>query len=76
MKKENFDHILLFKTDIKSKQDKQALQLTLDKNEHIEQWNVDMDDEDCVLRIISYQLSHKQIIELIKNQGYKCKKLK
>jgi len=73
---ENFDHILLFKTDIRSEEDKRVLQPVLDKNKNIEQWNVDLNDEDYVLRIISYKLKHEQVIELVQDQGYMCTELK
>ena len=69
---ENFNHILLFKTDIKSEEDKQVLQPLLDKNKSIEQWNVDLDDEDYVLRIVSYHLKHEQVIEMVQDHGYIC----
>jgi uncharacterized protein (DUF1786 family) len=69
---ENFNHILLFRTDIKSEEDKQALQPLLDKNKNIEQWNVDLDDEDYVLRIVSYTLKHDQVIEMVQDHGYNC----
>ncbi|WP_367867953.1 hypothetical protein [Pedobacter sp. WC2423] len=69
---ENFNHILLFRTDIKSEEDKQALQPLLDKDKNIEQWNVDLDDEDFVLRIVSYTLKHDQVIEMVQNCGYHC----
>lgn len=73
---ENFEHILLFKTDIRSESDRLCLQEVLDTHECIEQWNVDLDDEDYVLRVISHQLKHQQIIELINHHGYKCHELK
>jgi hypothetical protein len=69
---ENFNHILLFKTNISCDGDKQLLHTLLDNNADIKCWSVDMEDEDCVLRIISYTLSHLQIIELINNHGYQC----
>lgn len=69
---ENFNHILLFRTDIKSEEDKQALGPLLDKNKNIEQWNVDLNDEDYVLRIISYTLKHEHVIEMVRNCGYMC----
>ncbi|MBB5637775.1 hypothetical protein HDE68_003700 [Pedobacter cryoconitis] len=72
---ENFNHILLFRTDIKSEEDRQALQPLLDENKCIEQWNVDLDDEDYVLRIVSYSLKHHQVIELVRNHGYMCYEL-
>lgn len=73
---ENFDHILLFKTDIRSESDKLNLQSVLNTHDCIEEWNVDLDDEDYVLRIISHQLKHHQIIELINKHGYECHELK
>jgi len=69
---ENFNHILLFRTDIKSEEDKLVLQPLLDKNKNIEQWNVDLDDEDYVLRIVSYSLKHEQVIEMVQDHGYTC----
>ena len=69
---ENLDHILLFKTDIRSEECKAKLQAILDNHEAIEQWNVALDDCDCVLRIVSYTLTHQQIIELINHHGHFC----
>jgi len=69
---ENFDHILLFKTNCKSFADKQALQCLLSRQRGIEEWNLDLDDCDCVLRIITYTINHTQIIELLNQGGYQC----
>lgn len=69
---ENLDHILLFKTDIKSEDCKAKLQAVLDGFAGITKWNVALDDQDCVLRIVSYTLTHQQIIELINNHGHFC----
>lgn len=68
----NLDHILIFRTNIKSVSDKVKLQPILDANKNIQHWNVDLDDVDYVLRIVSYQLKHQQIIELIAHHGYEC----
>jgi hypothetical protein len=69
---ENLDHILLFKTDINSESCKEKLQALLDGYNGIEQWNIALDDQDCVLRVVSYTLSHQQIIELINHHGHFC----
>ena len=69
---ENFEHILLFKTDCSSSDDKKALQALLEKQRGIEEWNLDLDDSDCVLRIISYEIDHKKIIQLLHDHGYQC----
>jgi len=69
---ENFDHILLFKTNIGCDADKQLLCGVLSSHAGIEQWSIDTEDEDCVLRIISYTLTHQYIINLIQQHGYQC----
>jgi len=69
---ENFNHILLFKTNVNCAGDKLLLQTIFDSNPAIEQWSVDLEDEDCVLRIVSYSLTHQQIIELLNKHGYNC----
>ncbi|PYF76996.1 hypothetical protein [Pedobacter nutrimenti] len=73
---ENFDHILLFKTDIKSESDRRVVQSVLDAQQNIAGWNIDLDDEDYVLRIVSHHLKHQQIIKLITDHGYECCELK
>lgn len=69
---ENFDHILLFKTNVNCEGDKLLLHTLLDANPDIQCWTVDLEDEDCVLRIVSYTLSHPQVIELMHKHGYYC----
>ena len=68
----NFDHILLFKTNVNCEGDKNLLQTLLGSNPDVQCWSVDMDDEDCVLRIVSATLKHRQIINLMNNHGYYC----
>lgn len=72
---DNFDHVLLFKTNISCNGDKLFLHAVLDSNTDIEKWTLDLEDEDCVLRIISYTLTHQQIIILLTNHGYQCSEL-
>jgi len=69
---EDFKHILLFKTNINSDTEKQFLHGLFDGNPDIKCWNIDMDDSDRVLRIVSATLSHTQIIEIITHRGYQC----
>ena len=68
----DFDHILLFKTDIKTISDKDNIARLLNSDNSIEQWSIDQDDEDCVLRVVTYTLHHHQIINLITSSGYSC----
>lgn len=64
--------ILVFATNIKTESDKQKVSSVLDENSEIHQWNIDQEDVDCVLRIISKTLSEEQIIDLIDNHNFKC----
>lgn len=72
---QNFNHILVFKTNIQTDKDKSLIKNILDDHAEIEQWSVDTDDVDCVLRIISYSLNHKQVNNLINGHGYECSEL-
>ena len=70
---ENFDHILLFKTNLEAANKAQLKDIF--NKEGIVEWNVDFDDEDRVLRIISASLTHTYIIQLITTCGFQCCKL-
>lgn len=66
----NFDHILLFKTNLEAANQQQLKALF--KKEGIKVWNIDLDDEDRVLRVVSYSLKHSYIIQLIRSCGFEC----
>jgi hypothetical protein len=70
---ENFDHILLFKTNLEAANSMQLKEIF--NKEGIAEWNVDLDDEDRVLRIISTRINHAFIIQLITAHGFECCKL-
>ncbi len=72
---ESLDHILVFKTNIQTEKDKVLVSDLLNDNDSILEWSVDMEDRDCVLRVVSYQLKNSDIIELIKQKGYSCTEL-
>ncbi|QNL51988.1 hypothetical protein H8S90_10655 [Olivibacter sp. SDN3] len=72
----NFDHILVFKTNINTKDDVKKVGATLGSQREIVQWNVDLYDVDRVLRIVSYDIKHQQIIDLLQGMGYACSELK
>ena len=69
---EEFRHILLFKTNISSEADKALVCAMLSNIPGVDKWTVDTEDEDCVLRVVSYTVQHKEIIELINYHGYEC----
>jgi cell fate (sporulation/competence/biofilm development) regulator YmcA (YheA/YmcA/DUF963 family) len=68
-------NILVFATNIRTENDKQNISRILNQNPAILQWNIDQEDVDCVLRIVSKTLSEAEIINIIGNQDFKCKSL-
>ncbi|MEO6149875.1 MAG: hypothetical protein ABIP28_06925 [Mucilaginibacter sp.] len=67
----NPDHVLVFKTSIKTEADRQNLCDVLN-HRHITDWNVDLDDCDKVLRVVSCTLNSVHIIEMVNQKGYLC----
>jgi hypothetical protein len=71
----NFNNILVFATNIKCKADKEFIIDILNKNTVIQQWSIDLEDIDCVLRIVSIILTAIDIIKIINTLGFNCKEL-
>lgn len=70
----DFKHILLFKTNIQTADDKMLIAKVMKKHK-IEQWTVDQQDVDCVLRIVSPVLKLDEVIQLVSKNGYECEEL-
>lgn len=70
----DFKHILLFKTNIQTIDDKGLIAKVMEKQK-IDQWTVDQQDIDCVLRIVSPVLKLEELIHLVSKNGYQCKEL-
>ncbi|RCH55593.1 hypothetical protein DJ568_06790 [Mucilaginibacter hurinus] len=68
----NPDHILVFKTSIKTRDDLYNLQEALTGNPDITEWSIDLEDCDKVLRVVSEKLSPVQIIDIVNQHGYLC----
>lgn len=68
----NLNHILVFATNIKTETDRQKVSSILDNHSRIHQWNIDQEDIDCILRIVSETLSEEQIITIIEAQNFEC----
>ena len=71
----NIENILVFATNIKTKEDKNKIDFVLSKVKGIIQWNIDQEDVDCVLRIVSKTLFPQQIIDVITFYNFHCKEL-
>ena len=72
---DNMTHILIFKTNIRTEEDKILVGEFLNKNSKIKEWSVDCDDIDCVLRIVSHELDAESIIKLINQIKFHCEEL-
>lgn len=66
------NNILIFATNIKTKSDKEKISTALDQNPEIIQWNIDQEDIDCVLRIVSETIIEEEIINLLNNHNFIC----
>ncbi|MGO4773293.1 hypothetical protein ACEN2I_16640 [Flavobacterium sp. W22_SRS_FK3] len=69
---ENTLDILVFATNIRTSKDKQIISHTLNENSEIHQWNIDQEDIDCVLRIVSNTISEEQIINIVTKHNFNC----
>lgn len=72
---DTLQNILVFSTNIRTAIDKQNISTVLNENQAIQHWNIDQEDIDCVLRIVSETLSEKEIISIIESQDFKCTSL-
>ena len=71
----NPNHVLVFKTSIATEDDKLNITEVLNADQEIEQWHVDLDDCDKVLRVVSVTLNAFNVIELVNQKGYLCVEL-
>jgi hypothetical protein len=67
-------NILVFKTNISTKTEARKLQSVLNKKA-ILKWNVDLEDCDRVLRIVTTDFSSGEIISLARKKGVECVEL-
>ena len=71
---DNLLHIHIFKTDIR-KENLFRMSTIFANHQSISHWNVDTDDCDFVLRVVSEKLSENDIITLVSQSGFKCEVL-
>ena len=68
-------NILIFKTNIRLKKDVGVIRPLLSADESIVQWNVDRDDADKILRVVSTSNDPVDIIKTLNDAGYQCEEL-
>ena len=67
--------VLVFKTNIHTLSDKVCISTVLDPVPQIADWNVDLEDIDRVLRIVSDTVNTGEIIAMVGKAGYHCQEL-
>jgi hypothetical protein len=72
---DNLMDILIFKTNIRTESDKLHVKQMLETLHGIEEWSVDCEDIDCVLRVVSRELTIEDIIKIINKAGFDCLEL-
>jgi hypothetical protein len=72
---DNLMDILIFKTNIRTESDKLRVKQILEGLHGIEEWSVDCEDIDCVLRVVSHELDTESIIKIIRKAGFDCLEL-
>ena len=67
--------ILVFKTNLTDTKRISDVESLLDIHPNIVQWNVDLNDCDNVLRIVSRNIAAQEVESLLLNAGYYCEEL-
>jgi hypothetical protein len=67
--------VLVFKTNLTDAKRISDIESLLDIHPHIVQWNVDLDDCDNILRIVSRNIAPAEVENMILNAGYYCEEL-
>jgi hypothetical protein len=71
----DLSNILIFKTNIQTEFDRLRIKNVLDASQKVLKWNIDMDDVDRVLRVVSDTLTAEQIISVLEYVGFECAEL-
>jgi hypothetical protein len=67
--------ILVFKTNLTDTKRISDVESLLDIHPQIVQWNVDLNDCDNVLRIVSKNMPAQEVENILLNAGYYCEEL-
>jgi hypothetical protein len=67
--------ILVFKTNLTDVKRITEVEPLLDVHPHIIQWNVDLNDCDNVLRIVSKNIAAEEVENMLLGAGYYCEEL-
>lgn len=67
--------ILIFKTNLTDTKRISDVEISLDIHPNIIGWNVDLNDRDHILRIVSNNIAATEVESMLLNAGYYCEEL-
>jgi len=67
--------ILVFKTNLTDTGRVHEIEPVLDVHPHIYQWNVDLNDSDNILRVVSRDIEAREVEALVQGAGFWCEEL-
>jgi hypothetical protein len=67
--------ILVFKTNLTDARRISDVEVTLDVHPNIIGWNVDLNDSDNILRIVSNNIAAAEVESMLLSAGYYCEEL-
>ena len=73
--KTQIENVMVFRSNIGTENDVDQVSNAFDAHPDIEEWSVDLNDSDNVLRIVSCKLKEHDVIKLVKGCGYNCEEL-
>ena len=68
--------ILVFKTNLADKNCISDIEPSLDVHPNIFKWNVDLNDDENILRIIATDIAGEEVENILLNAGYYCEELR
>lgn len=68
--------ILVFKTNLTDTRRISDIESSLDVHPNIFQWNVDLNDNDNILRIMANDIAGEEVENMLLHAGYYCEELK
>ncbi|GAA4101425.1 hypothetical protein [Mucilaginibacter panaciglaebae] len=68
-------NVLIFSTDVSAPEQVSKVQPVLSAVPAISDWNIDLEDCDKILRVVSNDLSPRYIETLLNNAGFNCTEL-
>lgn len=71
----DINNVHVFKTNISSDADVLKVKPLLDSIPNINAWSIDVEDIDCVLRIVAADIIKEKIINDINQLGFDCSEL-